>query len=105
MAGFFIPLFVGIAVYIWLGRRSRPSLWSALFDGAILMIAAMLSIGFWWREITGRVSQEIWLDEHGMLGVLIPMWVTAIFAPVLIAGAVLRHFLFSRVSGDASRAV
>ena len=103
MAGFFLPLTVGLAAYVYTRRWYQRSRLLLGFDIIVIALALVLSLAFWWREITGHISQEIWLDEYGMLGVLIPMWVTAISASVLIVGALVRHFVFAKVINDPKR--
>ena len=102
MAGFFLPLLGAVAAYMYTRRRFFCCRSLLLFDISVLALAAVLSIAFWWREITGRVSQDIWLDEHGFLAVVIPMWFSAISIPILFFRAFLRKILFSSTPPNAT---
>jgi hypothetical protein len=104
LVSFWIPLMAAVAVYIFTRRILPRSLGLFAFDCAVLSVDAFLCVAFWWREITGRISQDVWLDEYGFMALLVPMWATVISAPLLLVAGVIRRRLFSTVSGHATQA-
>ena len=94
-----------VAAYLFARRLLPPSRSLFMFDSAVLCLGALLCVGFWWREITGHISQDIWLDERGFILLLVPMWTSIISVPLLLVAALIRLFIFSKADSHATRAI
>ena len=96
---------LAVAAYLFMRRRLPHSRSLFMFDSAVLCVVAVLCVGFWWREITGHISQDIWLDEYGFMLLLVPMWSSIISVPLLLVAAVIRGVIFSKAQSHATRAI
>jgi hypothetical protein len=103
VAVWLIPL-LAVAGYLFTRRLLPRSRSVFMFDSAALFFVGSLCIVFWWREITGHIPQDIWLDERGFMLLLVPMWTSIISVPLLLVAAVVRGLVFSRTQSDATRA-
>jgi hypothetical protein len=99
-----VPL-LAIAAYLFTRRLLRHSRSLFLFDSAVLCLVALLCVGFWWREITGHISKDIWLDEYEFMALLVPMWTSIISVPFLLLAAAVRLFIFSKAQSDGTRTI
>jgi hypothetical protein len=104
IAVWLIPL-LAVAGYLFTRRILPRSRSVFMFDCAALFLVGSSCIAFWWREITGHISQDIWLDERGFMLLLVPMWTSIISVPLLVVAAVVRGLVFSRDQSDATRAI
>jgi len=104
VAVWLIPL-LAVAGYLFTRRLLPHSRSLLMFDCAALFLVGSVCIAFWWREITGHISQDVWLDERGFVALLVPMWTSIIAVPSLLFAAAIRFFIFSRASSDATRAI
>lgn len=95
IAAWFVPS-LAVAGYLWARRAVRRSLSLLVFDSAALGFVGLLCVAFWWREITGHVSRDVWLDEQGFLALLVPVWTSIISVPLLLVAAAVRIFVFGR---------
>ena len=96
---------LAVAAYLFTRRLLPHSCSLFMFDSAVLCLVALLCVGFWWREITGHISEDIWLDEYGFMTLLVPMWTSIISVPCLVLAAAVRLFIFSKAQSDATRAI
>src|SRR3954467_5650896 len=99
-----IPV-LGVAAYLITRAGLAHSRSLLIFDSVVLTLLAILCVGFWWREITGHISKDIWLDEYGFMLILVPMWTSIISVPLLVIAAVIRGVIFSTAQGDGTRAI
>lgn len=98
------PLPLVIAGYLFLRRGIPKSRGLLLFDIAVVMIGFFLPAAFFWREITGHISEDVWLDERGMMGLLVPIWYAIIGVPFFMVAAALRFRIFSARDIEATHA-
>ena len=96
---------LAVAAYLFTRPRLPHSRSLFLFDSAVICLVALLCVGFWWREITGQIPQDIWLDEYGFMLLLVPMWTSIISVPLLLVGALVRGLMFSRAQSDTTGAI
>ncbi|MEY2555158.1 MAG: hypothetical protein QOF93_302 [Verrucomicrobiota bacterium] len=97
LISFWILLSAAVLIYIFTRRSLLRSRALLAFDCAILFLDAFLCVAFWWREISGHISQDVWLDEYGFLGLLVPMYATFISLPFLLIAGLVRRRIFSTV--------
>jgi hypothetical protein len=96
---------LAVAAYLFTRRLLPHSRSLLMFDSAVLCFIALVCVGFWWREIAGHISEEIWIDEHGFMALLVPMWTSIIAVPLLLLAAAVRLFFFSKAQSGAKRAI
>jgi hypothetical protein len=103
VALFWLLIPISVAAYL-LSRRSYPRSHTLLvFDAFAVLAGAGLCVAFFWREITGHISQDIWLDEREFMPILVPMYSAGILILFFLLAATVRHFIFSSAHSHASR--
>jgi hypothetical protein len=99
-----IPAVLALAGYIAARRRLPPSRGLLAFDMVVVSVDVLVCAGFFWREITGHISESVWADERLWFPWIVPLWVDLISVPLLVLGATVRYFLFSPARQEATRA-
>jgi hypothetical protein len=99
-----VPAILALGGYILARRRLPQSRALLAFDIAVVFIDILICAGFFWREITGNISEMIWADERLWFPWIVPLWVDLISVPLFLLGATVRYFLFSPARQEATRA-
>jgi membrane protein YqaA with SNARE-associated domain len=90
------PLPLVIAGYLFMRRALPRSRGLLLFDIMAVLLGLLLPAAFFWREITGHISEDVWLEERQMIGLLVPVWFAIIGVPFFMVAAALRFRFFSK---------
>jgi hypothetical protein len=61
----------------------------------------MLCVAFFWREITGHISEDVWLDERPWMGILVPLYSFMIGGVFFVIAAGIRDRIFSRPTSES----
>jgi len=77
------PFPLVIVGYLFLRRGLPASRGLLLFDIVMLLLGVLLPVAFFWREITGHIAEDLWLDERQLMGILVPVWAIVIAVPFL----------------------
>jgi hypothetical protein len=104
-AAFWLVPFLAVGAYLFTHRLFPSSRSLLVFDSAVLFLVPLLCGGFCWREITGHISTDIWVDERGFMLILVPMWTSIIAVPLLLMAALARLVIFARPHSDSTRAI
>ena len=76
-----------------------------IFDSVAIPFGMFLCVAFFWREITGHISEDAWLDERPWMGLLAPIYVAVISILFFMVAATIRKRIFSKPQSDVTRAV
>ena len=96
------PVPFALALYFFAGRYFKRTRSRTIFDCAVVALVVVLPVCFFYREITGQISADIWADEREWMPLLVPMWTAFIdILLLLIAGAV-RGIRFSTPNREAT---
>lgn len=99
-----VPTVLALAGYVAARRWVAPSRGLLIFDVAVVLVDGVVCAAFFWREITGHVSEAIWADERLLFPWIVPLMVGLISVPLLLFAAVFRHLVFSSARPEARRA-
>ena len=99
-----IPAVLALAGYIAARRRLPRSRSLLAVDVIVVLVDIFICAGFFWREITGHISELVWADERTWFPWIVPLWIDLISVPLLLVGATVRYFLFAPAQQEATRA-
>ena len=99
------PLPLAIAGYLFTRRGLTQTRALLIFDLVAIAFGILLCVTFFWRELTGHISEDAWLDERPWMGLLAPMYVAVISILFFMVAVTVRKRIFSKPPSDATHAV